>query len=31
VEIITVRNRAASPLAKLFIEQARAVAKSLST
>jgi len=31
VEIITVRNRAASPLAKLFIEEARAVAKSLST
>jgi DNA-binding transcriptional LysR family regulator len=31
VEIITVRNRTPSPLAKLFIDQARAVVKSLST
>jgi DNA-binding transcriptional LysR family regulator len=30
VEVITVRNRTPSPLAKLFIDQARAVVKSLS-
>lgn len=31
IVIITVKNRTPSPFAKLFIEQARAVAKSLST
>jgi DNA-binding transcriptional LysR family regulator len=31
IAIITVKNRTPGPLAKLFIEQARAVAKSLST